>query len=56
MPLFLINDGKMFQVAEQNGQHLCTYDYDEAETRVVLHACLNDEICVVGTKDTDVFA
>ena len=48
MPLVLINGGKMFQVAEQNGQHLFTYNHDEAETRVVFHACLNDEICVVG--------
>ena len=40
---------------EQCDQLLFKCNYDEADTRVVLHAYLKDTSCVVVSKDTDVF-
>ena len=55
IPIICTNDRNSFQVAQQSDQLLFTYNREEADTRVVLHACLKDANCVVVLKDTDVF-
>ena len=53
--IIFTNDRNMFQMAEQNDQIFFMCNHVEADTRVVLHACLKHTNCVVVSKDTDVF-
>ena len=54
VPLIFIDRDETWKITKENATSLVKCNHKEADTRLVLHACLEDTNFVIVTKDMDI--
>ena len=55
VPVIINDTNETWKLASNSKEFLFTCDHEEADTRLVLHALMDDTNVVIVCKDTDVF-